>query len=88
MALRTLGFVAVYGVGLVLTLFNPVYGVLTYFFEWHNHPPYFWWGEQLPDLRCRQFADLGDIGCKTGKEPGHTRASGNRKIPDDYEPYC
>lgn len=51
MALRTLGFAAIYGVGLVLTLFNPVYGVFTYFFEWHNHPPYFWWGSQLPDLR-------------------------------------
>lgn len=51
MALRTLGFAAVYGAGLVLALFNPLYGILTYFFEWHNHPPYFWWGSQLPDLR-------------------------------------
>ena len=28
-----------------------MYGILLYFFEWHNHPPYWWWGRELPDPR-------------------------------------
>ena len=24
---------------------------MTYIWEWHNHPPYWWWGKDLPDLR-------------------------------------
>ena len=41
----------IYIVGMILTLYHPIYGVLLYFFEWHNHPPYWWWGRDLPDPR-------------------------------------
>ncbi len=32
-----------------MTLTHPVYGIMTYIFEWHNHPPYWWWGDSFPD---------------------------------------
>ncbi len=51
MSLTAIVFVTIYFVGLILTFYRPYYGVLTYIFEWHNHPPYFWWGDELPDLR-------------------------------------
>jgi len=51
MSLTGIVFLAVYGIGLLLTLFNPYYGVALYIFEWHNHPPYMWWGSEWPDIR-------------------------------------
>lgn len=51
MSLTALAFLAIYTTGIILTFRNPVYGVMTYIFEWHNHPAYFWWGDALPDLR-------------------------------------
>lgn len=51
MGITTIIFVAVYAIGIVLTLRNPFYGIALYIFEWHNHPPYWWWGDSLPDLR-------------------------------------
>ncbi len=51
MSLTGLVFLLIYVAGLIMTFSNPVYGVALYFFEWHNHPPYWWWGENLPDLR-------------------------------------
>lgn len=51
MSVTAIVFLLIYGIGLLLTFHKPVYGVFTYIFEWHNHPPYFWWGDELPDLR-------------------------------------
>ena len=51
MSVTALVFILIYGAGLLLTFHKPVYGVFTYMFEWHNHPPYYWWGDDLPDLR-------------------------------------
>ncbi|GAB4334051.1 MAG: hypothetical protein Kow0037_12520 [Calditrichia bacterium] len=51
MSISAIGFLAVYAIGLFLTFRHPIYGLLTYLFEWHNHPPYMWWGDELPDLR-------------------------------------
>lgn len=51
MSLTTLIFLALYFTGLFLTFRHPYYGIATYIFEWHNHPPYMWWGRGLPDLR-------------------------------------
>ena len=51
MSLTAIIFALIYFSGMMLTFYNPVFGVLTYIFEWHNHPPYFWWGNDLPDLR-------------------------------------
>ncbi|GAB4368350.1 MAG: hypothetical protein Kow0042_09440 [Calditrichia bacterium] len=51
MSITTIVFMTVYLIGIVLTLYHPMYGVLMYFFEWHNHPPYWWWGKNLPDPR-------------------------------------
>ncbi len=50
MSITALAFLAIYTVGIFLTFRNPYYGILTYIFEWHNHPPYFWWGDDLPEL--------------------------------------
>lgn len=51
MSATALIFLAVYFTGLILTFRNPVFGVMTYLFEWHNSPPYWWWGNEVPDLR-------------------------------------
>lgn len=51
MSLTAIIFLIIYFVGIVATLYNPFYGVLVYIFEWHNHPPYMWWGNSLPNLR-------------------------------------
>ncbi len=51
MSLTAIIFALIYFTGLILNFYNPVYGMITYIFEWHNHPPYFWWGDELPDLR-------------------------------------
>ncbi len=51
MSLTTLLFLALYFTGLILTFRHPYFGIATYIFEWHNHPPYMWWGKALPDLR-------------------------------------
>lgn len=44
-------FLILYFTGLLLTFRHPYFGVATYIFEWHNHPPYQWWGGHLPDFR-------------------------------------
>ncbi|MHB2155310.1 O-antigen ligase family protein [Calditrichota bacterium GD2] len=44
-------FMILYVTGLILTFRHPYFGIATYIFEWHNHPPYMWWGDHLPDLR-------------------------------------
>jgi probable O-glycosylation ligase (exosortase A-associated) len=51
MSITAAVFFLIYFTGLIMTFRRPVYGVFTYLFEWHNHPPYFWWGDELPDLR-------------------------------------
>ncbi len=51
MPLTAIVFVILYFTGLILTLRHPYFGIATYIFEWHNHPPYMWWGSHLPDLR-------------------------------------
>ena len=51
MSLTTIVILTVFLVGAFMTLRNPFYGVLLYVFEWHNHPPYWWWGNDLPDPR-------------------------------------
>lgn len=51
MSLTTIIFLALYIIGFILTIYNPLYGLVTYIFEWHNHPPYWWWGKDLPNIR-------------------------------------
>ncbi len=51
MSPTTFIFLALYFTGIVLTFRHPYFGIATYIFEWHNHPPYMWWGKALPDLR-------------------------------------
>lgn len=62
MSLSSLIFITVYGIGSLMTLYNPVFGILTYVFEWHNHPPYYWWGDSLPDLRWAYTISLLTLG--------------------------
>ncbi len=49
MSVTAILFCLIYFTGLIMTFRKPVYGVFTYIFEWHNHPPYFWWGDDIPD---------------------------------------
>lgn len=51
MPLTAIIFIVLYFTGLILTLRHPYFGIATYILEWHNHPPYMWWGSHLPDLR-------------------------------------
>lgn len=51
MSVTTLLFLALFITGVILTLRDPYWGIALYIFEWHNHPPYMWWGSALPDLR-------------------------------------
>ncbi len=51
MSISTIAFLIIYFTGLILTFKHPYFGIATYIFEWHNHPPYQWWGADLPDLR-------------------------------------
>ncbi len=51
MSVTTVIFLLLFITGVILTLRNPYWGIALYIFEWHNHPPYMWWGESLPDLR-------------------------------------
>lgn len=51
MSATAIVFLVIYFTGIILTFKHPYFGVATYIFEWHNHPPYMWWGKDLPDLR-------------------------------------
>jgi len=37
--------------GTVLSFRDPIFGFLAYLWEYYNHPPLRWWGDELPDLR-------------------------------------
>lgn len=37
--------------GTVLNFRDPIFGLLTYLWEYYNHPPLRWWGNQVPDWR-------------------------------------
>ncbi len=37
--------------GTVLSFRDPIFGLLAYMWEYYNHPPMRWWGDELPDLR-------------------------------------
>jgi hypothetical protein len=59
MSITALAFIAVYGVGLILALWqHPIFGLLTYLWAFYNHPPGRWWGSGLPDLRWSLLAAL------------------------------
>ena len=58
MPLTAFIFLALYFTGLILTFRHPYFGIATYIFEWHNHPPYMWWGKNLPDLRWSLLVSL------------------------------
>jgi len=49
MGLTSLVYMVLFAVGIILTLYHPMYGVVFYFFEWHNHPREWWWGRNWPD---------------------------------------
>ncbi len=56
--MTTFIFLALYATGIVLTLKKPHWGIALYIFEWHNHPPYMWWGKGLPDLRWSMLVSV------------------------------
>lgn len=49
MGITSLVYMVLFLAGIVLTLYHPMYGVVFYFFEWHNHPHDWWWGRNWPD---------------------------------------
>ena len=51
MSLTGIGFLAVYGLGLLLSFKHPLFGLFSYMWAFYNDPVARWWGEGLPDLR-------------------------------------
>jgi hypothetical protein len=51
MPITALGFLAVFGVGCLVTLKRPFIGLLLYFFVFYMHPPGKYWGTFLPEIR-------------------------------------
>lgn len=51
MAKTPLAWLIIYFIGCLAAFINPYYGLLTYIFEYFNHPPMHWWGKYLPHLR-------------------------------------
>lgn len=51
MSISAIIFLIIYLSGIIATFYNPVFGVMTYIYEWHNAPAQNWWGKDLPDLR-------------------------------------
>jgi len=51
MARMTLLWVVTYFAGLTASFVNPLFGTLTYLFEYYLRPSFHWWGRSLPDLR-------------------------------------
>ncbi len=47
-----------YSSGAAWALFNPVYGIYTYFLDYYAHPPLRWWGKGLPQLRWSFIAAI------------------------------
>jgi probable O-glycosylation ligase (exosortase A-associated) len=47
----TLFWITTYSLGTVAAFVNPLYGTLTYMFEYYLRPGLHWWGAPLPDLR-------------------------------------
>jgi hypothetical protein len=37
--------------GTVLSFRDPIFGLIAYLWEYYNHPPLRWWGDELPDVR-------------------------------------
>ncbi len=58
MSPTTILFLIFYITGIILTLKKPHWGIALYIFEWHNHPPYMWWGKGLPDLHWSMVVSL------------------------------
>ena len=51
MSKTALAWTLVYVTGVTLSFKDPVFGFLTYIFEYYQHPPLRWWGKELPNLR-------------------------------------
>jgi O-antigen ligase len=51
MPITALGFLAVFGIGCLVTLKRPFIGLLLYFFVFYMHPPGKYWGAFLPEMR-------------------------------------
>jgi hypothetical protein len=47
----TLAWLLIFIVGTFGSFINPLYGTLTYLFEYYLRPALHWWGSDLPDLR-------------------------------------
>jgi hypothetical protein len=59
MTLTGLGFLSLYGSGLLMAFArHPIYGLMVYVLVMFMHPPSRWWGDGLPDLRWSLIAAL------------------------------
>jgi len=47
----TIAWLLVYWGGIVLSFVNPIYGLVTYLFEYYLRPSLHWWGKDIPDWR-------------------------------------
>lgn len=54
----TVAWLLLYWGGLLMTFVNPLYGLLTYLFEYYLRPVLHWWGKPLPDWRYNLMISL------------------------------
>jgi len=70
---RAILWLLVYLAGCVAALFNPLIGLLTYFFTYYIYPPMQWWGRGLPELRWSIYCAALTVGSYLLHGPGaHT----------------
>jgi O-Antigen ligase len=70
MSLTSLIFLAIFALGLFLTLQRtPIYGLLTYLWAFYNSPLDRWWGASLPNLRWSLVASLVTLIATASKRP-------------------
>jgi O-antigen ligase len=59
MSITAIGYLMVYGFGLLMALLKrPIYGLYIYFFALYMHAPGRWWGLSLPDIRWSFIAAM------------------------------
>lgn len=58
MSLTALAFASLFGAGLMLAFYRPIFGLGTYVWTFYSNPSGAWWGVDLPDLRWSLVAAL------------------------------
>src|SRR5688500_879960 len=58
MSRTAIAWLITYFTGLAFSFKDPIFGLLAYLWDYYNHPPLRWWGDEIPDLRWSLLASL------------------------------